>query len=141
MLTLLTGIELGAFPDGLENRLFAEALVVLLLLVPSWLGGFLHGILLLSGRFIEVGPLAVAVAARSLCRRWNCVVVPVELTRLALGGDGALRPDFQSEVFAESLSKKLRVSEGRPRSRSNLFASRSKSASVILLGLEYVSNF
>jgi hypothetical protein len=135
LLLLLTGIELG--PDGVEKRFFAEArfVLVLLLVVSPWLrGGFRNGILLLSGRFIELGPpFAVAVAARSLCRLWNCVVVPVELTRLALGGDGALRVDFQLDVFAESLSKKLRVSEGRPRSRRSLFASRSKSASDILL--------
>lgn len=134
-LLLLTGIELGT-PDGVEIRFFAEARLAFVLLVASpWLlrGGFLNGMLLLSGRFIEFGPpLAVTVAARSLCRLWNCVVVPVELTRLALGGDGALRVDFQLDVFAESLSKKLRVSEGRPKSRRSLFASRSKSASDIL---------
>ena len=136
------GIELET-PDGVENRFFAEARLVLVLLVAStWLrGGFLNGMLVLSGLFIEFGPLAVAVAARSLCRLWNCVVVPVELTRLALGGDGALRVDFQLDVFAESLSKKLRVSDGRPRSRRSLFASRSKSASVILLLGPELSNF
>ena len=145
LLLLLTGIELG--PDGVEKRFFAEAearFAFVPLVVSPWLrGGFLNGMLLLSGRLIELGaPLAVAVAARSLCRLWNCVVVPVELTRLALGGDGALRVDFQLDVFAESLSKKLRVSEGRPRSRRSLFASRSKSASDILLfGLESLLDF
>ena len=146
LLLLLTGIELG--PDGVEKRFFAEAedrFAFVPLVVSPWLrGGFLNGMLLLSGRLTtELGaPLAVAAAARSLCRLWNCVVVPVELTRLALGGDGALRVDFQLDVFAESLSKKLRVSEGRPRSRRSLFASRSKSASDILLfGLESLFEF
>lgn len=143
LLLLLTGIELG--PDGVEKRFFAEARFAFVPLVVSpWLrGGFLNGMLLLSGRFIELGaPLAVAVAARSLCLLWNCVVVPVELTRLALGGDGALRVDFQLDVFAESLSKKLRVSDGRPRSARSLLASRSKSASDILLfGLKSLLNF
>lgn len=138
---LLTGIELGR-PDGVENRFFAEVRVAFV--TSPWLrGGFLNGMLVLSGRLIAFGPpLAVAVAARSLCLLWNCVVVPVELTRLALGGDGALSVDFQSDVFAESLSKKLRVSEGRPKSCRSLFASRSKSAADILLfSREYLFEF
>ena len=109
----------------LKRLLLLDSLTELLLPLSESFGPALHGILLLSGRLNEVGPFAI----RSL---WRCVAAPDELTRLTFGGEGALMVDFQLVVFAESLSKKLSVSEGNPRSRSNLFASLSKSASVIV---------